>query len=161
MFKGKVLKDLVELFKKRQVMLYHSCQFIDFQSYTKIGGIPSRQLLEDRGLSFTPFETDKNDQDNSVWDKVFLNLSDFGNFFGRDGIPTVYGPIAFVVRPQALLEADDVAICLRSAGSRDFCREKESLNTLQEVNRLFVYSDDQGVPNSSEVKKTPVLCKEF
>ena len=66
------------------MFLYHACQLSDFASYLSLGGIPSRALLETNGLPFTPFKTDTIDQENGVWDKVFINLSDFGHFFASD-----------------------------------------------------------------------------
>ncbi len=163
MFRGDAIKDLVELFNRRQVSLYHSCQFVDFQSYIRIGGIPSRKILTDCGYPFTGFATDQNDHNNGVWDKVFLNPLDFGEIFafGSWGIPTVYGPIAFVVRPEALIGAEDVAICLRSAGTEGFKREEESLHSVQDINRLFVYGENRDFPDSAKIKWPGDLRREF
>jgi hypothetical protein len=163
MFRGNELTDLVRLFDDRQVSLFHSCEFVDFQSYVQAGGIPSRKLLETVGLPFTRFKTDRNDQDNVVWDKVFFNPLDFGEIFafGKAGVPTVYGPIAFVVRPEALLYAEDVAICLRSAGNEGFRREDESLKSIHDVDRLFFYDRHQEFPYSAKVKIADNLRKEF
>ena len=107
--------------------------------------------------SFTPFETDNGDREKSVWDKVFLNMSDFGTTFatGGNGVPNPYGPILIQLHPKALLEASDVAICLRSAGARDFSREDEALETVDEVNRLFSNSSD------SKMKYGAALQEEF
>ena len=84
--------------------MYHACQLRDFESYLKVGGIPSRQLLERRGLGFTAFDTDEQDHVNDVWSKVFLNLQDFGKLFdsGKDAVPNPYGPILIRVRPDVL-----------------------------------------------------------
>jgi len=83
-------------------------------------------------LSFTGFNTDSSDISKEVWDKVFLNLEDFGIGFAkrRPAVPTVYGPILFRFNPNALLEAIDVAVCTRSAGAPGFDREAESLSTI-------------------------------
>jgi hypothetical protein len=142
MFKTAAIPTLIKLFEDRKVHLYHSCQYQDFCSYLKLGGIPSRKALEDAQFPITAFTTDGNDRRNGVWDKVFLNLDDFGKIFatGRNGVPNVYGPILFRFQPHVLFGAIDVAVCLRSAGAEDFDREKESLKRLEDVNSLFFYS---------------------
>lgn len=139
MFQGDDIKQLVATLKTRSVRLYHACQYQDFISYVRLGGVPSRALLERRRESFTAFDTDGKDHTNGVWEKVFVNLEDFGRSFadGNRAVPNPYGPILLILRPEALLEAEDVAICLRSAGGRAFDRERESLTTIAEVERLF------------------------
>ena len=139
MITGNDIQALVDLFEERQVFLYHACQLIDFESYISLGGIPSRALLESRQVEFTPFQTDAIDRENSMWDKVFVNLSDFGRSFaqGAKNVPNPYGPILFRLRPSALLEASDVAVCLWSAGAKGFNREREALKTLEDINRLL------------------------
>mgnify|MGYP006146789185 CR=1 FL=1 len=74
-------EEQVSLLERRGAYLYHACQFGDFLSYLELGGIPSRQRLEEDLHYFTGFTTDEVDQDNRVWDKVFVNLEDFGRAF--------------------------------------------------------------------------------
>lgn len=144
MITGNSIQSLVNLFKERQVFLYHACQLIDFQSYLHLGGIPSRALLESRQTKFTKFQTDAIDRKNSVWDKAFVNLADFGDSFARGdkSVPNPYGPILFQILPSVLLETSDVAVCLRSAGAQGFNREVEALRTVEEIDRLFLYRND-------------------
>lgn len=160
---GSEIQSVVNLFEERQVSLYHACQLIDFESYLALGGIPSRALLESKQTEFTPFQTDAADRENSVWDKVFVNLTDFGSLFARGAknVPNPYGPILFKMRPSALLEAADVAVCLWSAGAAGFNRQREALKTVEEINRLFVYSSNQGVPESIYIKYRDQLAQEF
>lgn len=157
------IAEVVELFQARQVKLYHACQLQDFEAYLNIPGIPSRKRLEETKKSFTPFETDEVDRVNGVWDKVFVNLSDFGRTFaiGSGATPNTYGPILLVINPAALLEANDVAITLRSAGASDFNREKESLSTLEEVDRLFAYPADSPGLSTAYIKFKEALRKDF
>jgi hypothetical protein len=137
-FDGNEIKELVKLFERREVKLYHSTQYLDFLSYLELGGIPSRSLLEKHNLKMTKFISDENDRINNVWDKVFLNPLDFGVFFEKgNGIPIVYGPISFIFNPQALLAAENVAICLKSAGKDGFNREKDALRKISDVDRIF------------------------
>jgi hypothetical protein len=95
MIRGKDIESLVELLVQRDVSLFHACQFLDFQSYLSVGGVPSRACLEAYELPFTGFETDGHDHVKGVWDKVFLNFSDFGKTFAQGGraVPNAYGPI--------------------------------------------------------------------
>lgn len=163
MITGNDIQALVDLFEERQVFLYHACQLIDFESYISLGGIPSRALLESRQLEFTPFQTDDTDRENNMWDKVFVNLSDFGRPFtrGAKSVPNPYGPILFRLRPSALLEASDVAVCLWSAGAKGFNREREALKTLEEIDRLFLYPSNFGTPKSTYIKYRDQLAEEF
>jgi hypothetical protein len=71
------------------------------------------------------FDTDAQNHINGAWPKVFGNLCDFGHGFavghwteGKSPTPNPFGPILLVANPEILLNADDVAICLRSAGGR-------------------------------------------
>lgn len=164
MFQGEEIKELVELLNNRGAYLYHACQLIDFQSYLKLGGIPSRSHLESNSQPYTPFKTDENDRANDDWDKVFANLSDFGWTFakGYDAVPNVYGPILFKIKPEVFYEATDVAICLRSAGREGFDRERESLKSLSEVNNLFKNSvEDPDTKKRSYVKYRQDLQTDF
>ncbi len=139
MFSGSQVGELVELLQTRGVLVHHACQYQDLASYLELGGVPSRDRLQSAGLDTTPFDTDEIDRENRVWDKAFVNLEDYGRTFARGhaAVPNPYGPLLLRLRPSALLEADDVAICLRSAGARGFNRERESLKTVADVNRLF------------------------
>ena len=156
------IQSLVTLLQKRQTLINHACQLIDFESYLALGGIPSRALLEDSKLPFTPFETDAIDKENRVWDKVFGNLAEFGEIFasGKPWPPTVYGPIQFQLNPEVLLEASDVAVCLRSAGAEGFNRNSESL-TIDAIDKLFYYHHSAPFPKSTHVKSQRLLAKEF
>jgi hypothetical protein len=146
MFCDAQLRDLVDLLKRRSVYQYHACQFQDFCSYLAVGGIPSRALLERGGLPMTPFTTDQTDRENGVWDKVFVNWEDFGKGFARGNaaVPNPYGPILLRLCAGALANAHDVAVCLRSAGAEGFDRERESLRSVADVDRVFYHSHQDG-----------------
>ena len=163
MISGNEIQSLVNLLQERNVSLYHACQLIDFDSYLALGGIPSRALLENKQAQFTAFDTDGIDLENSVWDKVFINLSDFGRGFaqGAKSVPNPYGPILFEMNPKALLEADDVAVCLWSAGAKGFNREVEALGTVEDINRLFLHPVNSGSPQSAYIKFRDRLEQEF
>jgi hypothetical protein len=154
MIRAGEIAALISLLQRREVFLWHACQFRDFQAYLALGGIPSRACLENSGRGFTVFETDPIDQINGVWDKVFVNLSDFGYNFaaGGNAVPNPYGPIALKIHPNALLEATDVAVCLRSAGSRQFDRTREALKTVEEIDSLFLHPAEASYPERSYVK---------
>ena len=161
MFQGDDIKDLVQLLQKRRAYLYHACQFTDFQSYLRLGGIPSRALLESTKMPYTAFRSDANDRANNDWDKVFGNFSDFGSTFGggHGAVPNIYGPILFKIQPVAFYEATDIAICLRSAGNPGFNREQGSLSTIEEINRLFQHPEN--AQWASNIKSRSALQREF
>jgi hypothetical protein len=142
----------VAVLEARNVSLWHACQLRDLDAYLQVGGVPSRRLLERRGVAFTPFVTDAIDRRNGVWNKVFVNLADFGATFahGCRSVPNPYGPIALQLRPTALLESADAAICLRSAGASDFDRDVESLADPADVDRLFAHPPEAGVFKAME-----------
>ncbi|NMG59270.1 hypothetical protein E1H12_12285 [Geitlerinema sp. P-1104] len=160
MFLNHEIIELTSLLEKRNVSLYHACQLQDFISYLKIGGIPSRSYLESTGHEFTNFDTDSSDRKANVWDKIFFNLSDFGSTFANEkiAVPNPFGPILLKVKCTSIQESKDVAICLRSAGGRNFNRESESLDSLEEVNKLFLYSDND--PTRSHLVKYAQNLKE-
>jgi len=110
----------------------------------------------------TLFETDSIDKENTVWDKVFLNLEDFGRTFAKGGaaVPNVYGPILLRFNPQAFVEAIDVAICLKSAGSKGFRRTQEALKSLEDVNKLFYYPIEQQY-GTAALKFKALLQRDF
>lgn len=161
MLRGQHIEELIQLLKRRDVLLYHSCQYVDFLSYLELGGIPSRHKLESEKKRFTKFDTDKMDQENDVWDKVFLNFQDFGEIFAHGrGIPTVYGPLQLEVSPEALSVADDVVVSLRSAGSKNFDRNKEALKTVEDINRIFLHSKDEPDARKRKYIKDRSLLKD-
>lgn len=164
MFVGeKDIQEVIKVLQARRAHLYHACQYKDFLSYLHIGGVPSRAYLVASDAGFTAFQTDQIDQQNETWDKVFLNLSDFGTTFakGKAAVPNPYGPILLRLTPAALETAADVAVCLRSAGATGFDRLHESLSTPEEIDRLFVNPVNAGYPMSTWVKFAPALRADF
>ena len=157
------ITELVSLLEARQASLWHACQLVDFVSYVAVGGIPSRQRLERERKSFTAFASDAGDRRHGLWDKVFLNLSDFGSAFasGATATPNPYGPIAIQIRPSALLAATDVAVCLRSAGAADFDRNVESLDSVSDVDRIYSYPIAAGFPRCAQTRIGERLRSEF
>lgn len=145
------------MFNARGLKIYHACQYKDFKTYIELDGVPSRNLMTKRSLPFTSFETDEDDKSNGVWDKVFGNFSDSGNAFAKGQrnenaapTPNPFGPVLFVFNPQVLLEVDDIAICLRSAGAKYFNRKAEALPTLDDIHDMFKHPNIEKVPNSRE-----------
>ncbi len=155
--------QLVDLLVAREVGLWHACQLRDLQSYLALGGIPSHLALERAQQPFTSLVSDLNDRRHGVWDKVFLNLSDSGEAFARGAcaVPNPYGPIAMLLAPRVLEGAVDVAISLRSAGARDFDRARESLGTVDAVDRLFRHPATNGPLASHIVRTGPELVEAF
>lgn len=163
MFAGDSLSQLVAHLEQREACVYHACQLHDLPSYFRLGGVPSHAHLEAHRARYTRMDTDKQDRDNKVWDKVFVNLADIGRVFATGGChtPICYGPINIQVHPAALLEAEDVAICLRSAGAEGFDRGRESLTEVTEVERLFRHSVGSSFPRSAALKDRNALQEEF
>ena len=163
------IRDSIRLLKSRNIYFYHACQLQDLDSYIKLGGIPTRKLLQDSGSQFTRFDTDKQDVRSGVWDMVFGNLSDYGRAFAADKwpkerawTPNPYGPIVLIANPEIFLEADDLAICVRSASSKNFDRVSESISTPQELNEIFehpVECEDQRKRSHFRGFRPEVSCK--
>ncbi|MEE4708846.1 hypothetical protein V2K55_24450 [Pseudomonas alliivorans] len=149
------IEEIVKSLERRNALLYHACQLKDFRSYIQLGGVPSRNKLLTSKLDFTVFDTDKVDKKNDVWDKVFGNFSDFGREFTKEtsnSQPNPYGPIQIVFKPNALRSTFDLSVSLRSAGARDFDRNKESIKNSQEFNMIFQYIDPEQAPGASQKK---------
>lgn len=168
---GTEIEELIGLFNNRGVKFYHACQYKDFKTYIELGGVPSRNLLEQSGLPYTPFDTDETDRNNAVWNKVFGNLQDFGYSFAQGQrrqntapTPNPYGPVLLIFNPEVFREATDIAICLRSAGGRYFNRENEALPTATVVNRIFKYENIEEASNEyakAYIKYSAELQDEF
>jgi hypothetical protein len=143
---GDALSRAIAELSRRKVKLCHACQLSDFKSYLQLGGIPSRNLLETKGLRYTAFDTDDSDRGNGVWKLVFFNLSDFGHWFaqGKSTVPNPFGPILLCFDPGIIRQAVDVSIALRSAGARDFDRVGEGIG-VEDVPHLFKDADSQHV----------------
>lgn len=165
MIHGRDIESLVDLLIERGVVLFHACQFLDLRSYRSLWGIPSRACLEENGLLFTNFETDGDDHVKDVWDKVFLNFSDFGKTFadGKNGVPNPYGPILLKISPNVLNEAEGIAVCIEPVGSNAFINaESNSLKTIGDIDRIFVRpSDDPEYHKRAWVKYKSALREEF
>ena len=65
------------------------------------------------------------------------------------------------VRPEAFLKAEDIAICLMSAGHQNFSRENQAFRSIEDIDRLFKYPDNWGFPGSEEVKSRDCLKTDF
>lgn len=164
MIRGKDIQSLVDLLMQRNVTLFHACQLLDLQSYLRLRGIPSRACLEESRLPFTQFETDGDDHVKEVWDRIFMNFSDFGKTFadGHKGIPNPYGPILLEISPEVLNEAESIAVCIQPVGSNGFINtEFNSLKTVFDINRIFVYPAKARHPQSTWVKYKSALREEF
>jgi len=151
---GSEIENLIALFNERGVKFYHACQYKDFKTYLELGGIPSRNVMEQSSLPYTPFDTDNVDRNNYVWNMVFGNLQDFGVAFAQGQrndntapTPNPYGPILLILNPEVYIEATDIAICLRSAGGMNFNRDTEALPDTETVNRIFEYENVDDAPN--------------
>lgn len=152
--RGRDIEEVVQILRERGAYIYHACQLKDFRSYLQLGGVPSRQVLEQSGLPYTPFDTDESDREGELWDKVFVNIQDFGVTYARFGAnggtlatPNPYGPILFIFEPDILLTADDLSITLRSAGAEGFDRHGECLPSPDRVHHLFMHVDPDDAPN--------------
>lgn len=163
MFSGSTIADVVERLERRQASLWHACQLRDFESYLRLGGVPSRAVLERAGTGYTPFVTDRLDRERGVWDMVFANLEDFGTTYasGHRATPNPYGPIALQIHPAALLRARTVALCLRSAGATGFSRADESLSDPVRVEDLYRYPAAAGFPRSAYTRYGDALAVAF
>lgn len=150
------IEELVRLFDRREVKFYHACQLRDLLSYIELGGVPSRNKMQQSDSYYTEFDTDEADQQNEVWTLVFGNLQDFGNSFAYNQseppapVPNPFGPITLVFSPSVFSQANDAAICLRSAGGRNFDRARESLASVDDVERIFLntYDPNAGYKNA-------------
>jgi hypothetical protein len=154
MIYGDGIPALINLLLQRQVSLFHALQLRDLRNFLELGGIPSRAHQELHGKTYTCLDTDANDRDNGVWDKVFANLDDFGRVFAHGGVavPNAFGPITLQLQPHALAEATDVAVCLRSAGAAGFQRPLEALGSVEAVDGLFAEPSNACFPYSANLR---------
>ncbi|MBN1805564.1 MAG: hypothetical protein JW837_09950 [Sedimentisphaerales bacterium] len=151
---GDNLSWVVSELKRRNVKLFHACQLCDLKSYLVLDGVPSRNLLNVKNLTYTSFDTDERDKQNSVNNLVFFNLSDFGHWFakGKNTIPNIYGPILLCFDPNVIRSAINVSITLRSAGACDFDRIAEGISA-NNVPKLFVDSKRNYIRFKNDLRK--------
>jgi hypothetical protein len=151
---GDNISWLVTELKRRNVKLFHACQLCDLKSYLVLGGVPSRNLLNIKNLTYTSFDTDERDKQNGVNNLVFFNLSDFGHWFakGKNTIPNIYGPILLCFDPNVICSAINVSITLRSAGAHDYDRIEEGISA-NDVPRLFVDQKRRYIRFKKELRK--------
>ena len=162
------IPELTSLLTNKGINLFHSCQLTDFESYLKLRGIPSRNLAHKKECELTAFDTDENDKENEVWDKVFVNLSDFGNYFAlysmsnkyTASIPTIYGPISIQMIPTGLEKADDICLSLKSAGLKGFNREDYGIS-IEQVEDIFVCVECENPSDEPYIKRTNELREIF
>lgn len=162
------IPELTSLLTSKGINLFHSCQLVDFESCLKLRGIPSRNLIYKKEYEFTAFETDENDKENEVWNKVFVNLSDFGNYFAlynmnnpnTASIPTIYGPISIQMIPTGLNIADDLCLSLKSAGIKGFNRAKYGI-PIERVEDIFFCVECENPSDEPYIKRTDELREVF
>jgi hypothetical protein len=130
---GNDIGAFIQFLTAHNICFWHACQLIDFQSYCILRGIPSRSLMVQSRLPFTPFESDATDNIRGFDRLVFGNFSDFGQSFQFQGraLPNPYGPIVLKFSPQCFLGSTDIAVCDRSAGAANFNRAAEAMDLMQ------------------------------
>ena len=163
MLEGKDILTVMNLLEQRRVTLYHACHLIDLESYFKLGGIPSRNLLETEKLAYTSFQTDQARPDDWVWNNVSLQLIDFGNPFARNcnNLPNKYGPILLEIDPAALKEAEGVAVCLRPGQPDDYIKDRLSVLKPEKVEHIFRYTQDAPFPEKTYFKPADQMAQTF
>lgn len=161
------IEYLANLFADRNVSFYHACQLKDFNTYLELGGIPSRQLMEQNEQLFTNFVTDDSDKENEIWELVFGNLWDYGSTFankkwGKNSapVPNPYGPITLKCEPSVLKEAENISVCLRSTGGKGFNRTQEGI-VIGDIPRIFYCLSCEDEYQESWIKYSNDLKKEF
>jgi hypothetical protein len=163
MFVGKDIPSVITLLENRRVTLYHACHLVDLESYFKLGGIPSRSLLEAENLSYTSLLMDETSPEDWVWNKVPFQLIDFGNRFARDpnNLPNRYGPILLEIDPAALKEAKKVAVCLRPGNPEDYRNNAVSILDFEKTEHIFRYTLDAPFPEKTYFKTPAEMAKHF
>lgn len=160
MITGEEIDTLAGILETREAYLYHACQLLDFESYLRVGGIASQSLLDSEGLPYTVNSRGQTDPDKGTRDKIFTSLSDLGAQFARtlSCTPNPCGPILLQIRPAALREASDIAVCLTPAGAN---RTFEEGLALHDVPYLFRYTPEAPLPEKSYLKSQEQLQRDF
>lgn len=161
MFSKSQVSEVIALFKSRKLHLYHACHLQDFYSYLTLSGICSREVLDRTGLPITTFDTDPSDKAKGLWNLVFGNFNDFSAPYHWENktVPNPFGPILIKIDCDALAEAEDFSVTLRSAGAADFSRTAESLTSVTDLEKIFY--NPIGHPKAYQVKFEAGLQKAF
>jgi len=147
------INKTVEMLIDRDAYFFHSCQLIDFKTYLLMGGIPTRELLENKKMLFSTYKSDDNLKSNNGTDKIILKFVDFGNqFFHKiNTIPNPFGPIVLQIKPDVLLKAQEVTVYKKSMRSKDF-DENNTINNVNDIDQLFKYDSNVPFPEKRQIR---------
>jgi hypothetical protein len=135
-------------FQARGVRFYHAENLANFRTYAAESAVLCRKrLMRQDPEGFTAFYSDEEDESLGVLGRVFGNLYDFGEVFGRGrgAIPNVYGPIMLVFRPEVFSQMRDIRITQRSIASLHARWTDAALSTEAEI-ELLLQGDKYGRP---------------
>jgi len=153
------INNAVDVLNQRGNSLFMACQLTDFFSFLSIGGICSKSYLEQSHLPFTNYDTNIHLKNNDCWDAHIFHLIDYGELFYRKAIhtPNPYGPILFNLKPDLLINAQNVSMSNVSVRNEQFdwqaCVNPISPDTL---NACYQYASDISFPEKSLLKENLV-----
>ncbi|MFO7496875.1 MAG: hypothetical protein R6X05_14715 [Desulfobacterales bacterium] len=163
MFSKDAIHTIVELFSRRGVMLYHACQLSQFEAYLRLGGLAADAHLQPAGFGAEAEGGGSGPVRVSVPRSICLRLTDPGAPFARDlqGLPALGGPIVFQLKPTALANAAELAICLKARDAAGFAPERHSLTAPADVAHLFKYTQEAPLPEISFLKSAAEIQAAF
>jgi hypothetical protein len=135
-------------FQECGVRFYHAENLANFRTYVAEGAVLCRKRLMRRNPNgYTAFYSDVEDEALGVLGRVFGNLYDFGEIFGRGrgAIPNVYGPIMLIFRPKVFSVMRDIRITPRSIATLHAQWASAALSTKTQIETLL-QGDDYGNP---------------
>lgn len=94
-----VYKVLVE---KGLKYFYHANTVQTSFTFIDKNALLSRHYVEENGLKQTSQSSDQKDKELGIWDYIFLDAKDLGEYFSK---PNVYGPVLFALDNKLLLDS--------------------------------------------------------
>ena len=107
--------------KSKKAKFYHSINFTDFREYCRQRAILSRDLLAKSLAEYTIFFSDNADKKLGVWERVFGNLNDFGQYFWKfeRAVPNAYGTITIILGEGCWDSFSDINITKKTITAKE------------------------------------------
>ncbi|MFZ2039964.1 MAG: hypothetical protein WAV08_04675 [Desulfobacterales bacterium] len=163
MFSKDAIHATVELFSARGVMLYYACQLSQFEAYLRVGSLTSDAHLQQAGFGAEAESGGSGTASVTAPRSICLHLTDPGVPFARDlhALPALGGPIVFQLKPTALANAAELAICLKSRDAAGFDPGRHTLAAPGDVAHLFKYTAEAPLPEKSFLKSASEIRAAF
>lgn len=128
------------LYSKGIKHLYHANTVTTASTFLELGGLLSRQQVEEQGLKQTKQYTDRDDKKYGIWNDIFF---DFVDIHDRACNYNQYGPILFVFNVDVLSQCEsEILITKKNPTKWHLCNEDDYyFKDVSEFDKNYVYGN--------------------